>query len=729
MRRKVFTLYSVFILIGLIAARAVDNEPHAPIPAINVNDNQRGLRFDLYPAALEYRVLSGTNLTQPFISNGFFALLPYIIRASTNGTNYGYEWRATNAAPNSEFYRVAVTSLDSNVLMAVHVLNRLAYGPTPDELARVASIGAQAYIDEQLAPWDITEDVENSHTNFPVIAAMFCPETNLVVSTNAGLADLRAWHCLRAIGARRQLLEILLQFLDNHFVTQQSKSDNYISKFYDDKVVEDNIATQFEYLELGKWRAALLNPACTFYDLLKISAESPAMIIYLDTVTSRGDGTRVANENYARELLELFTFGVDNGYDQNDIVEMSRAWTGWTIDKVDFADVGNPHAIPTTTIIPGSTNTSTTTKSNLYGAWSFVFHSATNYTKDYHNASNKIIFPAKTVPARFGPPWAGVNYELTLTNSAGTNGIKDGYDVIAHLANQPFVEEYISVKLCRLLVHDNFPNPTTLTNLPEYQFYDYTAPDLSPEAQLVHACMMTWETNSPKGQIWKVIKTITDSELFRSHAAWQQKVKTPLEYAISGVRALRSSTNGSYLPDTFTADSDGYAIGGVKANTSTILTRAGTMELFDREAPDGYPESGPPWISAGTLAERVRWAQSLCIAQGESGHSGGVNSINNDAGNSYCNPVALLQAGTPSGTWTDAGAVADYFLGLLFPGEGAGNLMLQRQAAIDFLNSDDNQSPSPFSALAVSTDPSSSYDKRVRGMVGLMMASPRFQEQ
>jgi hypothetical protein len=330
------------------------------------------------------------------------------------------------------------------------------------------------------------------------------------------------------------------------------------------------------------------------------------------------------------------------------------------------------------------------------------------------------------VPARFGAPWAGVNYQLSLTNGSGTNGIKDGYDVIAHLANQPFTSEYISVKLCRLLIHDNFPNPTTLTNLAEYQYYNYTASNLTAEARLVHDCMMTWETNSPKGQLWKVLKTITDSDLFRSHSAASQKVKTPLEYAISGVRALRSSTNGSYAPGSFTGDSDGYAIGGTSATSSTILTRAGTMELFDRDAPDGYPESGPPWISAGTLAERVRWAQSLCIALGQSGHSG---SSNNDAGNSYCNPVGLLLAKTPSSTWTNAGAVADFFLAQFFPGEGAGNLQLQRQAAVDFLNTDDNQASSPFSALTVSTSATSAYDQRVRGAVGLMLASPRFQEQ
>src|SRR5207249_9767380 len=60
--------------------------------------------------------------------------------------------------------------------------------------------------------------------------------------------------------------------------------------------------------------------------------------LYLDTVNSKGNGSNIANENYARELLELFTYGVDNGYDQNDITVMSRTWTGWSVNIVDYTN-------------------------------------------------------------------------------------------------------------------------------------------------------------------------------------------------------------------------------------------------------------------------------------------------------------------------------------------------------------------------------------------------------
>ena len=578
---KLGCMIFLLLAVGMAAGPATASEPAAPvITNINGGGAQKNLRFAPYPSAAAYTILSATNLAQPFATNPSFVLAPYVIGTNTSGTNFGYEWRTTNATAPYDFYRLQVTPLSSNALLAANVLNRLAYGPTPDELERVKAIGPQAFIAEQLAPWNLAEDVAGTHTNIAIIEAKFCAATNFVAATNANMADLRAWHVLRAIGARRQLLEILLQFFENHFVTQYTKSEGYVDNFYPDSTISTPVAVQFECLENEHWRNALLNPACTFHDLLKISAESPAMIIYLDTVMSRGDGTRVANENYARELLELFSFGVDNGYDQNDITVMSRAWTGWTIQFVDLTNVSNPFAAPTTTLIPGTTNTSTAV-SNLYGAWAFNY----NYQPtDWHNASNKVVFPGKTVPARFGAPWAGVGYQLSLNNGGGTNGIKDGYQVLAHVANQPFTEEYLSIKLCRLLVHDSFPNPSNDTNNPAYAFYNYAAGNLSPEAQLVHSCMLAWETNAPKGQIWKVLKTITDSDLFRSHGGAGQKVKTPLEFAAGTIRALRSGSNGTY-----TASSDGYSIGGTTPAGASILSRAGNMLLFDRDAPDGYP--------------------------------------------------------------------------------------------------------------------------------------------
>jgi hypothetical protein len=87
----------------------------------------------------------------------------------------------------------------------------------------------------------------------------------------------------------------------------------------------------------------------------------------------------------------------------------------------------------------------------------------------------------------------------------------------------------------------------------------------------------------------------------------------------------------------------------------------------------------------------------------------------------------LLKAKLPSGAWNDAGAVTDYFLDLLFPGEGAANLDELRTAAIGYLNTSDNGLTASLFSSLVNT--STGYDTRVRGMVAMLLSSPRFQEQ
>jgi uncharacterized protein (DUF1800 family) len=688
---------ALFTLVPRADLRSAPLDPPPPaFTNMTRSGNQLTLRFSPFPAAQQFRLLSTTNIGSPFV-------------VDPTGTLSGFDFTATSADP-FRFYVMDVTPLSSNAVLSSIAANRLAYGPTPDLLDRLALIGPGAYIAEQLAPETVTENAANSHTNIPFIDAKFAgPSNSVPLSATTGpgsatLSDFRAWHILRAVGADRQLLEVLLQFLENHFVTQHTKASDFLQAFYADSTLRNRVATELEYRENLLWRQVLLNPTGTFRDLLRISCESPAMIIYLDTVASRADGGRVPNENFAREIMELFAMGVDNGYDQFDITSMSTNWTGWSVELVEVGQVFNPFAPKATTQLTPGAGTAYT---NLVGVW------ALNFRTNYRTSRATVLFPGKTVPARFGPPWAGVNYQLNIPARTGTNGIQDGYDVINHLSDLPFTQEFMSVKLCRLLVHDDFAIG-----------YDFTSPSLSAEGQLVKQCMMAWETNTPRGQIRKVLQTIVNSDLFRAHTAAGQKVKTPLEYIVSAIRALRSSTNGSGMFGTFTALTDGYSL-------TTPLNRMGSMALFDRAEPDGYPESAGGWISAGTLAERVRWTQSLLIASGQTGHTGSQGGTGNDAASSTTDPVTLLRSRLPlPADQLDAAKVADLFLGLLFPGEGAANLNLHRTAAINFLNTSDNgQSTSLFSSLTVSNTAGTSYDTRVRGLVAMLMTLQRFQEQ
>jgi hypothetical protein len=199
------------------------------------------------------------------------------------------------------------------------------------------------------------------------------------------------------------------------------------------------------------------------------------------------------------------------------------------------------------------------------------------------------------------------------------------------------------------------------------------------------------------------LNVILNSDLFRSHTANAQKVKTPLEFVASTVRALKAPGTNA-VPTAFT---DGFSF-------ATPLSRMGGMNLFDRSDPDGYPETAPGWISAGTLVERIRYVQSLL-------NSG----TGDDAGNHTCDPVGLLRKKLPPASWTDANVVAGYFVNLLYSAEGPANLALYRTAAVNFLNTADNgTTASAFSGLTGTT-----YDTRVRGMVGMLMTFDRFQEQ
>jgi uncharacterized protein (DUF1800 family) len=423
---------------------------------------------------------------------------------------------------------------------------------------------------------------------------------------------------------------------------------------------------------------------------LQVSIESPAMIIYLDTILS---SKSAPNENYARELMELHTLGADNGYVQQDIVELARVWTGWHVTKKDISNANNPLA-------PAVTD-----PTNTPGVYVLNFRPA-NHTTNV----TKRLFTNVVVSSRFPAPWGGQPYAFTIgvNQYPTTNGITEGYLIAQHLANLPQTMEFVSVKLCRTFIHEGF----------EFNYYDYNAPDAPPEAQLIHECMTAWDTpaaDGRKGNIRNVLSVILNSALFRSHAASQQKIKTPLELAVSAVRALRLSTTDTNNLNwvSMTGDTDGYGL-------ASPMSRMGGMNLFSKTEPDGWSEKGSIWLNTANLCERYRFVQHLLMPTGSSLKTADYNTRNNTS-----DPVKLLQSKLPAASWTDAAAVADYFITLLFPGEGAGNLGADRAAAISFLNTAENGTASAFSNVTTAAV----YDGRVRGMVGMLMSLPKFQEQ
>ena len=135
--------------------------------------------------------------------------------------------------------------------------------------------------------------------------------------------------------SKKQLQAVMGEFWENHFTTDYDKTAEYLDDL-DNSLGQDAMfeqqaeqeAAQIEYKEYEFYREHAFD---AFGDLLLYSATSPSMLIYLDNVINR---VGEANENYAREILELFGFGVDNRYTQTDIEELSRCFTGWQVRKV-----------------------------------------------------------------------------------------------------------------------------------------------------------------------------------------------------------------------------------------------------------------------------------------------------------------------------------------------------------------------------------------------------------
>jgi len=228
---------------------------------------------------------------------------------------------------------------------ALHAINRLSFGPAPGDVARVMTMGIDAYVDEQLHPERLAEP-EALTRRLAALELAGASQRELVrrFRSTAGKnkddkdeakAERQALHrqlaeeaatarLLPALQSPRQLQEVMVDFWSNHFNVYQGKGlDHALIASYEREAIRPFV--------LGRFR-----------DLLGATAHHPAMLFYLDNWLSTAPGFQPAkegkgkgsglNENYARELMELHTLGVDGGYSQQDVTELARMLTGWTFD-------------------------------------------------------------------------------------------------------------------------------------------------------------------------------------------------------------------------------------------------------------------------------------------------------------------------------------------------------------------------------------------------------------
>ncbi|HWE03838.1 MAG TPA: DUF1800 domain-containing protein [Tepidisphaeraceae bacterium] len=194
-----------------------------------------------------------------------------------------------------------------------HLLNRAGYGPWPGDVQRVRAMGAAAWIEQQLQPQAISDDVCELRASR--CEGLDGPAAESHDYSKSQLREsLARYALLRATYSKRQLLETMVCFWSDHLNINIEKGDCIFYKPWDDRHVIRKHA-------LGKFR-----------DLIRASAVSPAMLVYLDGNHNKGALPEDRpNENYGRELLELHTLGVHGGYTQRDVLETARALTGWRI--------------------------------------------------------------------------------------------------------------------------------------------------------------------------------------------------------------------------------------------------------------------------------------------------------------------------------------------------------------------------------------------------------------
>ncbi|MBI2689214.1 MAG: DUF1800 domain-containing protein [Acidobacteria bacterium] len=248
---------------------------------------------------------------------------------------------------------------------ALHAASRLTFGPTAADLAAIRKMGVDKWVDQQLHPERIPENPELverlkqydslTMTNAQLIEK-YPPPQLLRSKKQAAAADqakqkemrqapvqmiyreLSEAKLLRALHSTHQLEELLTDFWFNHF-------NVFFDKGFDRVLVTSYERDAIRPYVLGN-----------FKDMLLATAEHPAMLFYLDNWTSvsteqleqmrkrfqgrkkqqlpAGKRATGLNENYARELLELHTMGVDNGYTQKDVTEVARCFTGWSIADI-----------------------------------------------------------------------------------------------------------------------------------------------------------------------------------------------------------------------------------------------------------------------------------------------------------------------------------------------------------------------------------------------------------
>jgi uncharacterized protein (DUF1800 family) len=464
---------------------------------------------------------------------------------------------------------------------SLHALSRLGFGPRPGDLADVNRIGVDRYTARQLDPQSIPEPDELT-ARIAALRTLRMTPVELFIEfreplrkaakrdQDARKAAQREAHqviveavearILRAVFGPRQLHEVMAAFWFNHFNVFAGKG---LCSIWSGAFEEEAIRPH----TLGRFR-----------DLLGATAKHPAMLFYLDNWQNtapdspgrRGKFEGI-NENYARELMELHTLGVNGGYTQTDVIALAHLLTGWGLLKRGAGMNGQQNFTandfqPRPRAQFGQFGAGRPFRP--FGLFGLRHWRARNQNSQQPNAQQNQRRP-RGVIGQYGFFFDAGRHDFSTQSFLGRTipggGIEQGEQALDILARSPVTANHLSFQLAQYFVADD-PPPALVKRMAKR----YLATD---------------------GNIREVLATMFASDEFWDGRNYGSKFKTPYEYVISSVRAT------------------GAPVVNVQPLAGTMAQLG--MPLYGCQTPDGYKNTREAWLNPDAMMMRLSFATAL----------------------------------------------------------------------------------------------------------------------
>jgi len=408
---------------------------------------------------------------------------------------------------------------------AAHLLSRFTYGATPSQIDEVITMGLENWFQQQLEARQPDDELNTRLSNYDVlklsnaeIVSTYVKNGQVVrMAIKEGVMDKESINKEDKKAYRAQLLEymnqkglkpekeLIRQFI-NQKIERAAYSNNQLKEVLTDfwfnhfnVSFTKNICGQF----IPDYERDVIRPHAigNFEELLLATAKSPAMLLYLDNFSSVGVDENAPtarnpkqnkkikglNENYAREVMELHTLGVDGGYTQKDVTEAARVLTGWTIYPMGNEAYGN-----------GYKKIVEKAGEDKLKARGFVHEGDFLFTANRHDMDVKTVL---------GKKFNGEGYQ-------------EGVQLLHLLATHSSTAKFITKKMATRFISD------------------------TPPSNLIDEMSQTFQKKN--GDIKQVLITMVSSPEFWSEAAVRNKTKSPFELVMSAIRALHADIKQPY---------------------------------------------------------------------------------------------------------------------------------------------------------------------------------------